>query len=82
MKNILLTILLLPILVFGQKEVIVSIKTDTYPSETRWVLYADSFQGPVLEEVQYGHYNVPNTMNYDTVSIADSIDFILSLIHI
>ena len=80
MKNIIL-LLLIPLLTFAQKEVVVSIKTDTYPSETRWVLYADSFQGPVLEEVQYGHYSVPNVMNYDTLLIADSIDFISWVIY-
>ena len=59
---------------FGQdKEVIISLKTDTYPSETRWVLYDSVYQGPILSEVQYGHYTQPNTMNYDTVYIPDSI---------
>ena len=49
------------------------VKTDNYPSETRWVLYADSFQGPMISEVQYGHYDSANTMNYDTLYLADSI---------
>ena len=69
----LIFLLLLPIITFGQKEMVIMVKTDTYPSETRWVLYADSFQGPIIAEVQYGHYNSANTMNYDTLYLADSI---------
>ena len=72
MKNILILILL-PIITLAQKEVVIHIKTDSYPSETRWVLYADSFQGPMISEVQYGHYDSANTMNYDTLYLADSI---------
>ena len=45
MKKILFIILLLPLLVFGQKDVLIHLTTDNYPSETRWILYADSF-GP------------------------------------
>jgi|7_EtaG_2_1085326.scaffolds.fasta_scaffold01232_2 hypothetical protein len=37
MKRLLFILLLLPILVFGQKETIIHITTDNYPSETRWV---------------------------------------------
>ena len=69
----LIFLFLLPIITFAQKETVIIIKTDTYPSETRWVLYADSFQGPIISEVQYGYYNSANTINYDTISIADSI---------
>ena len=69
----LLLLLLLPIITFAQKEVVVILETDSYPSETRWVLHADSFQGPILSEVQYGYYNSVNTVYYDTLSIADSI---------
>ena len=72
MKKILI-LLLLPIITFAQKEVVVMVKTDSYPSESRWVLYADSFQGPIISEVQYGHYDSANTMNYDTLFLADSI---------
>ena len=73
MKKILI-LLLLPILTFAQKEVVIMVKTDTYPSETRWVLYDSVYQGPILSEVQYGHYTQPSTMNYDTVYIPDSIN--------
>ena len=64
---------MLPIITFAQKEMVIMVKTDSYPSETRWVLYADSFQGPMISEVQYGHYDSANTMNYDTLFLADSI---------
>jgi hypothetical protein len=81
MKKILFIILLLPLLMFGQKDVLIHLTTDTYPSETRWVLYADSFQGPLIAEVQYGHYNSSNTSHTDTVSIADSITTISWVIY-
>ena len=49
MKKILF-LLLLPIFSFGQtKETIIHITTDGYPQETRWVLYADSMYGTMLE---------------------------------
>ena len=73
MKNIFLTILLLPLFVFGQKDFVIHLTTDSYPSETRWVLFADSFQGPLIAEVQYGHYTLQNTTHTDTVLLADSI---------
>ena len=38
----LIFLFLLPIITFAQKETVIMIKTDTYPSETRWVMYADS----------------------------------------
>ena len=73
MKKLLLLLLLLPILVFGQKDVLIHLTTDNYPSETRWVLYADSLNGPILNQVSYGYYDSSNTPHIDTVSIPDSI---------
>ena len=73
MKKLLLLLLLLPILVFGQKDVLIHLTTDNYPSETRWVLYADSLNGPILDQVSYGYYDSSNTPHIDTVSIPDSI---------
>jgi hypothetical protein len=58
---------------FAQKEVIIHITTDNYPSETRWVLHADSFQGAILDEVAYGYYDSSSTAYMDTVYIPDSI---------
>ena len=72
MKKILL-LLLLPIITFGQKEVIVHMNTDSYPTETRWVLYADSLYGSILDEVSYGHYTQPNTSHSDTFTIPNSL---------
>ena len=75
MKKILF-IFLLPILTFGSPtdsiEVIIHLKTDSYPSENRWILYDSAYQGPVIAEVQYGHYSTPNVMNYDTIYIGDT----------
>ena len=52
-KILLLLLLLLPLLGFGQdKEVIITLKTDSYPSENRWVLYDSIYQGAIISEVQ------------------------------
>jgi len=72
MKKILL-LLLLPIITFAQKEVIINIQTDSYPSETKWVLYDSVYQGDTLHHVPYGYYDSSNIMNIDTVYIPDSI---------
>jgi len=72
MKKILL-LLLLPIITFAQKEVIIHIKTDSYPSETKWTLYKDAYQGDTIAYVPYGHYTQGGTMHQDTVYMADSI---------
>ena len=72
MKKILL-LLLLPIITFAQKEVVIHIKTDSYPGETKWTLYKDAYQGDTIAYVPYGHYTQGNTMHQDTVYMADSI---------
>ena len=72
MKKLLL-LLLLPIITFGQKEVVIHIKTDSYPAETKWTLYKDAYQGDTIAYVPYYHYTQANTMNRDTVYMADSI---------
>ena len=72
MKKILL-LLLLPILTFAQKEVIIHIKTDNYPSETAWTLYKDAYQGDTIAYVPFGHYSQGGVMNSDTIYMADSI---------
>ena len=72
MKKILL-LLLLPIITFAQKEVVIHIKTDTYPGETKWTLYKDAYQGDTIDYVDYGHYTQQNFMHRDTVYMADSI---------
>ena len=72
MKKILL-LLLLPIITLAQKEVVIHIKTDSYPGETKWTLYKDAYQGDTLAFVPYGHYTSVSTMNSDTIYIPDSI---------
>ena len=72
MKKLLL-LLLLPIMTFAQKEVIIHITTDNYPSETKWTLYKDVYQGDTLGYVPYGHYTQANTSYMDTLHIPDSI---------
>ena len=76
MKRVLL-LLLLPVITFAQKEVIVHINTDQYPSETRWVLHADSLYGTILEEVSYGHYTQPSTSYSDTFYIPRCFTLVL-----
>ena len=72
MKKLLL-LLLLPILSFGQKEVVIHITTDNYPSETKWILYKDVFEGDTLAYVDYSHYTQSNTSYSDTIYIDDNV---------
>jgi len=72
MKKLLL-LLLLPIITFAQKEVVIHITTDNYPTETKWELFSDSVGGALLNAVNYGHYTVANTSYSDTVYIDDNI---------
>ena len=72
MKKILL-LLLLPLLAFGQKEVLIHITTDNYPTETKWELFSDSVGGALLSSVNYGYYTGANTTYSDTIYISDSI---------
>ena len=74
MKKILL-ILLLPIITFAQKEVVIHIKTDNYPSETKWTLHKDAYQGDTIAYVPYGHYTQGSIMNRDTIYIINSTWF-------
>ena len=77
----LIFLLLLPFTLLGQKEVIVHINTDSWPSETKWVLYKDVFEGDTIAHVPYGHYTQSNTMHSDTVYMADSITDISFVIY-
>ena len=72
MKKILF-LLLLPLITFAQKEVIIHMNTDSYPTETRWVLYADSLYGAILDEFSYGYYTQSNTSHSDTLYIPNSL---------
>ena len=77
----LIFLLLLPFTLLGQKEVIVHITTDAWPSETRWVLHADSLYGTILGDVNYGHYTQQNTPHMDTLYIPDSLTNITFVIY-
>tara|TARA_R100000697_G_scaffold36183_2_gene48031 strand:- start:2091 stop:4781 length:2691 start_codon:yes stop_codon:yes gene_type:complete len=79
MKRILL-ILLFPIITFAQKECVISLTTDSYPSETYWILFADSLYGDTIADVQAGHYTQSNTTYQDTCYISDTISTIVFLI--
>lgn len=66
--------------VFGQKETVVSLETDSYPTETYWILMADSLYGDTIYEVAPGHYTQPNTSYLDTCYIPDSVSTIVFLL--
>ena len=78
MKKILL-LLLLPLFTFGQKECVISVTTDSYPSETYWVLFADSLYGDTITNVPPGYYTSSNTNYLDTCYIADTITTVVFL---
>jgi len=77
----LLLLLLLPFTLLAQKEVIVHLTTDGWPSETRWVLHSDSLNGPILGDVNYGYYTQQNTSHTDTLYIPDSLTNITFVIY-
>ena len=79
MKNLLL-ILLLPFTLLAQKQAVIHVTTDNYPSETYWTLFADSLYGDTICNVLAGHYTLPNTTYTDTCYINDSITDITFLI--
>ncbi len=64
---------------FGQKQTVVSLTTDSYPSETYWILMQDSLYGDTIAEVSAGHYTAPNTTYSDTCYIPDSTSTIVFL---
>jgi len=72
MKNLILFILL-PFIAFGQKECVIHVTTDQYPTETYWTLFADSLYGDTIAMVPAGYYTSPNTTYTDTCYINDSI---------
>ena len=80
MKKLLL-LLLLPLTLVGQKQVIVHITTDPWPDETRWVLHADSLYGNILGDVNYGYYTQANTSYADTLYIPNSLTDISFVIY-
>ena len=79
MKKILL-LLLLPFTLIGQKQVVVNLTTDSYPSETYWIFMKDSLYGDTIAEVPAGYYTSSNTSYADTITLADSITNVTFLI--
>ena len=79
MKKILL-LLLLPLFGYTQKTLKVFLTTDSYPTETYWIVFNDTLYGDTIAEVQAGHYTSANTLYTDTVILPDSIDNITFLI--
>ena len=65
---------------FGQKQTIIHVTTDSYPSETYWILMKDSLYGDTIAAVSPGHYTSANTSYTDTIMLADTITNITFLI--
>ena len=78
MKKILL--LLIPFSLFSQKNLVVHLTTDNYPSETYWIIFKDTIYGDTIAMVNAGHYTSANTSYTDTVVLADSLTDITFLI--
>ena len=51
-----LLLMLLPFLMMAQKQAVIHITTDNYPSETYWTLFADSLFGDTICNVPAGYY--------------------------
>ena len=66
--------------VFGQKITTISLTTDNYPTETYWILMADSLYGDTIADVQAGHYTQMNTNYIDTCYIPDTVSTIVFLL--
>tara|TARA_R100001163_G_scaffold2073_8_gene3261 strand:+ start:903 stop:3113 length:2211 start_codon:yes stop_codon:yes gene_type:complete len=75
-----LLLLLLPFTLLGQKQAVVHINTDAYPSETYWIIMKDTLYGDTIADVQPGYYTVANSSFTDTITIDDSITNITFLI--
>jgi len=68
-----LLLMLLPFVMMAQKQAVIHVTTDNYPSETYWTLFADSLYGDTICNVLAGYYTSPNTTYTDTCYINDSI---------
>ena len=75
-----LLLLLLPIFTFAQKQAILSLTTDDYPTETSWCLFADSLYGDTIASIDTGDLTLPNHNYIDTFYIDNSISTIVFLI--
>ena len=79
MKKILL-LTLLPFALLSQKNLVVHLNTDAYPSETYWIIFKDSLYGDTIASVDAGHYTSANSTFTDTVFLADTLTNITFLI--
>ena len=81
MKKLLL-LLLLPFTLFGQKEAVLHLTTDNFPTETYWYVISGSSNnlGDTLASVPSGYYTQASTTYSDTMYIADSITNITLLL--
>ena len=79
MRKILL-LTLLPFTLFSQKNLVVHLNTDAYPSETYWIIFKDSLYGDTIAMVDAGHYTSANSTFTDTVFLADTLTDITFLI--
>ena len=60
----LLILLLLPLSILAQKQAVIHVTTDQYPTETYWTLFADSLYGDTICNVPAGYYTSPYTTYY------------------
>ena len=82
MKKLLL-LLLLPFTLLAQKEAVLHLTTDNYPSETYWYVIVGSNAtqlGDTIASVPPGYYTQANTTYSDTMYIEDSITHITLLL--
>jgi hypothetical protein len=79
MRKILL-LTLLPFALLSQKNLVVHLNTDAYPSETYWIIFKDSLYGDTIASVDAGHYTSANSTFTDTVFLADTLTNITFLI--
>jgi len=79
MKKILL-LTLLPFALLSQKNLVVHLNTDAYPSETYWIIFKDSLYGDTIASVDAGYYTSANSTFTDTVFLADTLTNITFLI--
>jgi len=68
-----LLLMLLPFAMVAQKQAVIHVTTDQYPTETYWTLFADSLYGDTICNVLAGYYTSPYTTYTDTCYINDSI---------
>ena len=75
-----LLLILIPFFTYSQKQCVISLTTDSYPTETYWTLYADSLYGDTILNVIPGYYTQANTSHLDTCYISDTTNKIVFLI--